>query len=881
MHADVTFCLLEQRSPDRADHPFTATMMRHFEKLGTPLRTLSSYPGTHTQTQRFQEAGYDLVECQSLWALWGDPRFLSPSQRMALDEIEPFDEWEEFALFASHYGLVVAQTGDEVLIPCLPEEMDRRGSEVSNFSDLSTRTVSPHREENQWFAYKYAPNPPGEGRTHHGSAYLTPDQKAIAVHGGIGTRGRQSTTTVYASTADENLQPAVAPEDIKARCCHTVSTLQNGQNLLCGGRTSPNAPFKDAWLQTGDKWERIEDMPEPRFRHRAAAVVFPDNTHGAVVFGGKVSASKVAHDVLIWNPASGWSVLRSLRQDPMPRFGATFARLGFNHGVMMGGMRQDGIICQGLWRWRLIVRNSVVQGIKFKSSTALDSSAGMYPWIGRLGASFSVIRSELIVIGGVAKLGTIPKEYEVMSFTGSFSAFMDTEKEMELRVMCVTPKLEPGAPRPLYIGHSTHRTAIETTFILGGGCTCFSFGSYWNQGTWHLHDREIGVNAPWGVIKSKPEIAERPTRPRSTAALMNGTETPISLTVEPATISDESDFQSLLKLAQPKIITNLDIGPCTNTWSPEYLKSKTSPGRKVVIHSSPSSTMNFQRKDSFTYTTLPFHAFLNIISSSDADLQPHMYLRSISATPTTTSSLLETDWPEIASDFHLPQSLSYITQNIHSSPLRISTNLAMFLHYDVMANILFHISSSSNSTTASSAELAKHLILFPPSDIPHLVFPHGSTTSSLDLFPSSSSPASSPITSATTPKYPAHTHPHLVTLPPNTALFIPPFWSHTAAPCAPGIVNISVNVFFNSLPKQLYAAGRDVYANRDLAAYVDGRRDLDKIARRFGSRSKDIGRKGGAQGEAHDEEAGGMPKEIAKAYLFRLADELRDRAETL
>ena len=800
---------------------------------------------------------------------------------MALDEIEPFDEWEEFALFASHYGLVVAQTGEEILIPCLPEEMDRRGSEVSNFSDLSTRTVSPHRAENEWFAYKYAPTAPEEGRTHHGSAYLTPDQNSIAVHGGIGMRGRQTTTTVYASTADKDVHPTVAPEDITARCCHTVSTLQNGQVLLCGGRASPDAPFKDAWLQTDDKWERVEDMPEPRFRHRVAPVVFPDNTHGAIVFGGKVSASKVAHDVLIWNPASGWSVLRSLRQDPMPRFGATFARLGFNHGVMMGGMRQDGIICQGLWRWRLIVRNSVVQGIKFKTSTALDSSAGMYPWIGRLGASFSVIRSELIVIGGVAKLGTIPKEYEIMSFMGSFSAFMDTEKEMELRVICVSPKLEPDAPRPLYIGHSTHRTALETTFIVGGGCTCFSFGSYWNPGTWHLHDREIGVNAPWGVVKSKAQTDERPTRPRSTTALMNGTETPISFNVEPTTISSEADSQSMLRSHQPKLITNLDIGPCTDTWNPAYLKSKTSPHRKAVIHSSPTSTMNFQHKDSFTYTTLPFHAFLSIISSSDVDLQPHMYLRSISATPTTIPSLLETDWPEIAPDFHLPHSLSYIAQNIHSSPLRISTNLAMFLHYDVMANVLFHVSSSSSSpSTTSPNEFVKHLILFPPSDISNLSFPHGSTNSTLDIFPSTS-PTSSPTTFVTAPTYPAHTHPHLVNLPPNTALFIPPLWSHTAAPSAPGIVNISVNLFFYSLPKQLYAAGRDVYGNRDLVAYEDGRRDVDKIARRFGSRAKELGRKGGVKGEGHKGEAGGMPKEIARAYLLRLADELRDRAETL
>ena len=68
-------------------------MLKHFAKLGTPLRSVLQYPGSHTQTLRFQDAGYIHVEIQNLWELWADPRFLSPSVRMSLDEVEPFDEW--------------------------------------------------------------------------------------------------------------------------------------------------------------------------------------------------------------------------------------------------------------------------------------------------------------------------------------------------------------------------------------------------------------------------------------------------------------------------------------------------------------------------------------------------------------------------------------------------------------------------------------------------------------------------------------------------------------------------------------------------------------------------------------------------------------------
>ena len=257
-----------------------STMLKHFAKLGTPLRSALTYSGEHTQAQRFQEAGYGCVEVQSLWDMWADPRFLSPSQRMQLDQIEPFDEWEEFVLYASHYAYIIAQTGEEPLVPELPRNLARRDSEVSNLSDMSTRTVSPYRAEHEWFAFKYAPNPGMEGRTHHGSSYLVPDEDAIAVHGGVGLPGRQSTTAVYAARNDINIHPAIPPRDIGARCCHTVSTLQNRQNLLVGGRASPSAPFKDCWLQTGNKWARVHDLPEPRYRHRAVSVILPDNTHG-------------------------------------------------------------------------------------------------------------------------------------------------------------------------------------------------------------------------------------------------------------------------------------------------------------------------------------------------------------------------------------------------------------------------------------------------------------------------------------------------------------------------------------------------------------------------------------------------------------------------
>jgi tRNA wybutosine-synthesizing protein 4 len=826
LSSDVTFCLLEQASLDRPDNPFTATMLRHFKKLGSPLRTVLKYPGNHAQSQRFFAAGFQNIESQNLWELWSNPAFLSPSERMRLDHIEPFDEWEEFALFASHYTFLIAQTGGAV-----PATRRRRESEASISSELSTRTASPIRYGTQWFAYKYSPNPPGDGCTHHGASFPIRGEDAVAVHGGWGLHKRLKTTFVHASSHSRVSDPLLPPLDIPARSNHTITTLGNEMKVLVGGRASPGAPMSDCWLQTDTAWERIQDLPTPRYRHRSVAVTLPGDNWGVVVFGGKDGPCNVHTEVLLWNPSSGWQTLKSLKNDPMPRFGATFVTLGNNHGILFGGMRQDGIVCQDFWRWRLIIREDRVAGISFKPSTALDVSTGCYPFFGRFGASYSVIRNEVLIIGGIAKIGCIPKSYEILSISGSFSAVGEFETESELKVACVEPVMPPDQPRPFLIGHTSVRTRKDQTLILGGGAVCFSFGSYYNQGTWLLHDREAGLSDKWSLIP----LHETNSAP--TAKSLKHAEPGDSSSdwpIERISINEDRDFIKLVSQSVPKILEGLDFGSCKSLWTISYLRSKIGPGRQVVVHEASSRNMNFQKKD-FKYTPLAFSDFLDGVEKGN-----HLYLRSISSTsPNSAPAQLAVDFPEIADDFELPRPLRFIQEKVHSSPLRISGSVNMWLHYDMMANVLFQIRG------------VKKMVLYPPRDIAKLDFLPGSTTSSLDIFPDRGKPGSVAFTAST-----SHFE---ALLKPGDALFIPPMWSHAGAPLESSGPNIAVNVFFRNLESKTYAAGRDVYGNRDLAAYEDGRRDIEKIAGRFAE----------------------VPWELAKVYLERLSQELMGKAREL
>jgi len=135
---------------------------------------------------------------------------------------------------------------------------------------------------------------------------------------------------------------------------------------------------------------------------------------------------------------------------------------------------------------------------------------------------------------------------------------------------------------------------------------------------------------------------------------------------------------------------------------------------------------------------------------------------------------------------------------------------------------------------------SKRLILFPPPDVEYLSFAPGASSSSIDVFSKLDSPALS------------RTHPFEAILSPGDVLFIPPLWLHTATPTSD--ISVAVNIFFRDLESG-YSAGRDVYGNRDLAAYEKGRQDINKLVSNFHK----------------------LPAQAREFYLVRLADELRQK----
>lgn len=258
-----------------------------------------------------------------------------------------------------------------------------------------------------------------------------------------------------------------------------------------------------------------------------------------------------------------------------------------------------------------------------------------------------------------------------------------------------------------------------------------------------------------------------------------------------------------------------------------------------MVHEATAEHMDFQSKN-FAYSTKTFGDFIDQV-----DRGGRLYLRSLSSEkPAELPADITRDFPSIAEDFRLPPELAPVIENAHSCPLRISGPVIMWLHYDVSSCSLSAFSANTIQVMANvlcQIRGSKRLVLFPPSDVKHLGFESGSSSSSINVFDDLQSAGL------------ANTHPHEVLLNPGDILFLPPLWLHTASPTDG--MSVAVNVFFRNLSTG-YAAGKDVYGNRDLQAYEKGRQDIAKLIKSFGN----------------------LPTDVRGFYLQRLVKEFEQKA---
>ncbi|KAK3386929.1 hypothetical protein B0H63DRAFT_412060 [Podospora didyma] len=832
---DAEFVLLEQILPDGEKHPFASTMLSHFQKLNTQLKSVHTYPTVDDQRQRFSSRGWDAsVNVWTLWQAWADEMFLSPEDRRKLDEVEDFDEWEEFALFASHYCLVHAKTtaggggGDAKTVP---------GPTPLKSISLPVKPVD----------IQFSECPGQRGQWRFGAAMQLLSQgggsNVLVNVMGLGTKCRLQSCDVYGQTNLEGPAGEAAREltfregGPTTRMCHSLTELGSQQQhcyLLAGGRGSPSSPMKDCWLFDVDarSWKRTHDLPTPLHRHSVTGL---GDSGLAFLVGGR-GAAAAFDGYLVYHTELGWVSCEVVGTErPTDVYGAVLSSWSTElktrfDGIYAGGL-QDGIVADQILSWELDVSDIKKPTVQFtRLKAAGDASEGRL--LARFGATCLRTGSggTFVVLGGIAGDHLLDFQDEILVCSVSEGKIGVNHRLVNQHV------LNGEVPRPLLVGTSAVAMPDGRIVILGGGATCFSMGTFWNKGVYSLqlpNIEQTKTESRWMHEKTIDIIAgEQRSVPLTQDDVKPGAENTVFQT-EPIIrlkIGTQEDFAKILREGKPVVLEGLDLGNCVSAWNLEGLVDRVGRDRKVVVHESTTEVMDFNAKN-FRYIKTQFEDFARRVGKGD-----RLYLRALShERPTEKPAVFSEDFPSLAPDFVLPPQLSLVAENLFSSVLRISGPVNMWLHYDVMANVYCQVSGT------------KRLILFPPADVEHLSFAPGASSSSIDVFASLGS-----LDKAGTSM--RQTHPHEAVLTQGDVLFLPPLWLHTTTPVSDS--SVAVNVFFKDLDDGSYAPGRDVYGNRDLAAYEKGRQDVARVANSF--------RK--------------LPAEARQFYLLRLADELRRKA---
>ncbi|OAA59675.1 leucine carboxyl methyltransferase [Niveomyces insectorum RCEF 264] len=840
------FCLLEQILPDGPSNPFAQTMLQHFNKLNTPLKCVYKFPTKAAQRQRFGDLGWRAARLWTLWEAWSDPVFFSPSERQQLDATEVFDEWEEFANFAKHYFVLHARNGAP-----LPDEYSKSGSAAGgvktpfrnsgggagggslikmDFSPLATfKSLSPRR---------------------FGAPLILKDvlgQPSVAHFFGAGAEGRLRSCDLYGRCPNQSAPPLAHLHQggPAARMCFTLTDVGDLGYVLVGGRASPTASFGDTWIfkKDANRWKKTHDLPVPLFRH---AVVRLGCTQLLLLAGGKSGPSAVFPDYLLYHPQRGWvscAVDGLLR--PTPLFGALLLSTEHKessssvfHGILAGGMTADGVVSKQAFNWRLDASDMETPTIRFDP----EVSEWVAPLLSRFGAMCTLVDGWHVVAGGVMEDDDNDNDNDSDSDNYRlcerdvvrFRAYGEPDEAVDCSsfVAC----LGPDAPRPVLVGASMIDAGEGDVAVVGGGMTCFSMGTVWSEGVYTFNVRQArqpptnqAKAAAWHHLKTLAVTNEQPSQGRSGGASASLSITPISR----VKLETDDQFRSILRSGKPVVFAGLRLGDCLGKWTPTYLADKMEAGRKVVVHEAVDQAMDFVSKN-FRYQTQDFKEFI-----TNVDAGKMLYLRALSADkPSDAPARLDVDFPTVAGDFALPSQLAFANDRLFSSVLRVSGPVNMWLHYDVLANVYCQIHGS------------KRFYLFPPSDVTQLGFAPGASSSSIDVFSSlaSASASASPSSSAL-----SGCHPYEAVVGPGDVLFLPPLWLHTATPITRS--SIAVNVFFRDLDGG-YSTGRDVYGNRDLAAYEKARQDVAKVTNTFKN----------------------LPRGTREFYLRRVADELLQAA---
>ena len=125
--------------------------------------------------------------------------------------------------------------------------------------------------------------------------------------------------------------------------------------------------------------------------------------------------------------------------------------------------------------------------------------------------------------------------------------------------------------------------------VFGGGATCFSMGTFWETGIYSAKIPSHLLNAS----SQNPPLPQRPLcmdyleSPQLTPPGKNVHQPDQSaskatlITIPRVALNGECDFQEILRNRRPVVIEGLNMGACSEKWTPEYMAERLGATKEV------------------------------------------------------------------------------------------------------------------------------------------------------------------------------------------------------------------------------------------------------------------------------------------------------------
>lgn len=552
-------------------------MIQHFDSLHSPLRSIHQYPQLSDQENRFLQAGWRSAHAISLWELWNDPSFLTAEQRLCLNDIEPFDEWEDFILFASHYFLLEASNGD--LAQRATSDSDDAHYNPTITDDTECSSIGRKSPMNS-ITFTAAGSLPKVYRRFGAALNLSPG--VIGHHGGLGSQSRINSTDVYQNENAGHERQVLPPGAIEARMCHTVTQFKDGSSLLVGGRSSPDHARSDTWLGRNQSWERVDDLPFPVYRHCACSVVRSDGEEAVLIFGGRTNSRDALGRWLLWRDSTGWIPVSVSGDRISPRFGAAMASTSGSQGIVLGGMGAEGTICQDMWLWEVTDVDGSPSITLVKCTNSFISSKISPALVYRFGACVVQSTIGILLVGGVANR-ILPNKVACICLPETSDDGLHSTEPFAIE-WSTSVRSED---RPLLVGHSVVEQC-GSVIIVGGGVNCFSFGTYWNQYICTLHSSTNDkphwkLDDPACKRAGEDPLQEQVNSPESRSNQTLVVNALRAETVGSTRVATAKDFDRIVNNSKPVKMEKLELGSCLTEWSFDTLKEKIGHNRKARL----------------------------------------------------------------------------------------------------------------------------------------------------------------------------------------------------------------------------------------------------------------------------------------------------------